>query len=109
MARVDNISAWNAKVGNTYKYVGRQGIHYEYVMPKDYTGPWYINALTVRSKKSPTSKYNNGKKPGQYQPTGAKRYFTFYQQRMFKDDIENVWKVVLEESNRILKRVKKDG
>lgn len=70
MARVDNISAWNAKVGFVLQRVGINGIHYEYVMPKDYSGPWYENALAVRSKKSPTSTYNNGKKPGQYQPIG---------------------------------------
>lgn len=78
MARY-NINTWNAKVDFVLQRIGLNGIHYEYAMPKNYTGPWYENALTVRSKKSPVSKYKNGKKPGQYQPIGDKKYFTFYQ------------------------------
>lgn len=84
MARVDNISAWNAQVGFVLQRVGLNGIHYEYVMPKTYSGPWYENALAVRSKKSPTSTYNNGKKPGQYQPIGDRSYFTFYQLKQLR-------------------------
>lgn len=84
MARVDNISAWNAKVGFVLQRVGLNGIHYEYVMPKYYEGPWYENALAVRSKKSPTSTYKNGKKPGQYQPIGDRSYFTFFQLKQLR-------------------------
>lgn len=81
----DNISKWNARVGGTISYIGAQGIHYEYVMPKTYNGPWYENALTVRSKKSATTKYKNGKKPGQYQPIGDRSYFTYYQLKQQKE------------------------
>lgn len=84
MARVDNISAWNAKVGFVLQRVGLNGIHYEYVMPKYYRGPWYENALAVRSKKSSTSTYKNGKKPGQYQPIGDRSYFTFFQLKQLR-------------------------
>lgn len=89
MAKVDNISAWNAKVDIVLQRTGLNGIHYEYVMPKDYSGPWYENALTVRSKKSAKSKYKNGKKPGQYQPIGDKSYFTFYQLKKLKTPMVN--------------------
>ena len=109
MARVDNISAWNAKVGDTHYYIGANGVHYEYAMPKSYSGPWYREALTVRSKKSPTTRYNNGKKPGQYQPVGAKKYFTYFQQKMMRKNGEDIWDLVLSESNRLLKRARKNN
>lgn len=66
----------------TVQRIGRNGIHYEYIMPKTASNnltSFYEEAVDVKSRKSPTSKYNNGKKPGQYQPIGDKRYFTFYQ------------------------------
>jgi hypothetical protein len=39
---------------------------------------FYQDAIDVRSHKRPDTKYNNGKRPGQYQPVGDKKYFTFY-------------------------------
>ena len=85
---VDNISAWNAKVGGTISYIGANGIHYEYLMPKQYDGPWQENALTVRSKKSANSDYANGKRPGQYQPIGGHKYFTYYQMKHLQNTVE---------------------
>lgn len=87
MARVDNISAWNAQVANsTSKFVtGRNGIVYEYIVPNyGRLNKYYMDAIDVRSHKSPVSKYKNGKKPGQYQPIGDKSYFTFYQLKQLK-------------------------
>lgn len=78
---------WNAKIDNTKKVqrIGRNGVHYEYLMPL-YGDPlhYYEEAEDVRSRKSPTTKYNNGKRPGQYQPVGDKSYFTFYEIKQYK-------------------------
>lgn len=87
MARVDNISAWNAQVANSVSQfvTGKNGIVYEYIVPNyGRSSIYYMDAIDVRSHKSPVSKYKNGKKPGQYQPIGDKSYFTFYQLKQLK-------------------------
>lgn len=67
----NNISIWNAKFDHTYKYTGKNGIHYEYLMPKNSDDSrFFEEAYDVRSR-------NN--KTGRYQPIGDKSYFTFYQ------------------------------
>ena len=67
----NNISIWNAKFDHTYKYIGKNGIHYEYLMPKDSNDSrFFEEAYDVKSR-------NN--KTGRYQPIGDKSYFTFYQ------------------------------
>ena len=47
---------------------------------------FYEEAVEVHSVKSHTTKYDNGRRPGQYQPLGgkAKYYFTFYQLKRLK-------------------------
>lgn len=86
MARY-NINDWNQKIDrtNTIIRLGRNGIYYEYIMPLN-ADPYdfYNSAIDVRSHKSPTSKWPNGKKPGQYQPIGDKRYFNYYQLKKMK-------------------------
>jgi hypothetical protein len=87
MAARNNLNAWNNTVANsTSKFVrGRNGIIYEYIVPNyGRLDKYYMDAIDVRSHKSPTSKYKNGKKPGQYQPIGDKTYFTFYQLKQLK-------------------------
>ena len=86
MARVDNISAWNATVDRTLtvRRFGRQGILYEYELPYGANPMYYYkDAVNVKSIKNST-KYNNGKRPGQYQPIGDKRHFTYYQLKKMK-------------------------
>lgn len=75
------INNWNAKVDRTLtvRRMGRQGILYEYELP--YGGNpmrYYEDAINVKSIKTSTN-YKNGKRPGQYQPIGDKRYFNYYQ------------------------------
>ena len=81
------INNWNAQVDRTLtvRRLGRQGILYEYELPYG-ANPmhYYEEAINVKSIKR-SIKYNNGKRPGQYQPTGAKRYFTYYQLKKLKD------------------------
>lgn len=83
-----NINAWNTKIdrSNTVIRLGRNGILYEYIMPLN-ANPfkYYEEAIDVRSHKSSTSKWKNGKKPGQYQPIGDKKYFNFYQLKKDKN------------------------
>ena len=90
MARY-NINDWNQKIDrtNTIIRLGRNGIYYEYVMPLN-ADPYdfYNSAIDVRSHKSPTSKWPNGKRPGQYQPVGDKRYFNYFQlKKMTNNDL----------------------
>ena len=76
------ISTYNQRIDKTktVQRIGKNGIHYEYIMPI-FSDPmnWQVEAMDVKSRKSPKSKYKNGKKPGQYQPIGDKTYFNFYQ------------------------------
>lgn len=76
-----NISAWNAKIDRTSTVIrlGRNGVIYEYLIPLG-ASPfhYYEDAIDVRSHKKAGTKYDNGKKPGQYQPVGDKSKFFFY-------------------------------
>lgn len=80
MARY-NINTWNAKIDrtNTVRRLGKQGILYEYELPYG-ADPmkYYQEAVNVKSIKN-SERYENGKRIGQYQPIGDKKYFTFYQ------------------------------
>lgn len=80
MARY-NINTYNAKIDKSISVMrlGRQGILYEYILPYG-ANPmkYYEEAMDVKSHKRST-RYNNGKRIGQYQPIGDKRYFTYYQ------------------------------
>ena len=82
--KLSNIEIWNAKIDRTatIKWQGANGVYYEYLMP--FHGKDYTEALAVQSRKSPTTKYKNGKKPGQYQPIGDSKYFTFAKLRAMK-------------------------
>ena len=75
------INNWNAKIDRTLtvRRLGRQGILYEYELPYG-ADPmhYYEEAVNVKSIKRSTQ-YDNGKRPGQYQPVGAKKHFTYYQ------------------------------
>lgn len=75
------INNWNAKVDRTLtvRRLGRQGILYEYELPYG-ADPmhYYEEAINVKSIKR-SEQYNNGKRLGQYQPIGDKRYFNYYQ------------------------------
>ena len=91
--KLSNIEIWNAKLDNSKKVSrkGLNGINYEYYIPKYGNSLEYYNdAIEVRSRKSPTSKWKNGKKPGQYQPIGDKKYFNFYQFRKMNKNQQRV-------------------
>lgn len=95
------ISVYNRRVDNskTVHTIGKNGIHYEYIMPIFGERDKYLDqAIDVKSRKSPTSKYKNGKKPGSYQPVGDKRYFNFYQIQKMKSKGE--WELFLEDALR---------
>lgn len=81
------INDWNAKLDRTLsvRRLGRQGILYEYLLPYG-ANPmrYYEEAVDVRSIKR-SENYYNGKRPGQYQPVGDKRYFNFYQLKKMKN------------------------
>ena len=99
MARF-NINTYNQRIDytRTVERLGRNGVHYEYIIPlnaPDTFSDYYNNAIDVKSHKSPTTKYDNGKKPGQYQPVGDKSYFTYYQFKQMSQDEKNDWFVNL--------------
>lgn len=75
------INTWNATIDRslTVRRLGKQGILYEYELPYG-ADPmhYYEEAVNVKSIKR-SEQYQNGKRPGQYQPIGDKRYFTYYQ------------------------------
>ncbi len=76
-----NINSWNAKIDKslTVMRLGKNGILYEYLLPYGANPThYYEDAIDVKSRKR-SEKYNNGKRPGMYQPIGDKRYFNFYQ------------------------------
>lgn len=85
--KLSNIEIWNARVKNAswYKHIGKQGIHYEYLLPQGANEDrFYEEAIDVRSKKGNNrrrSSNGNLYRPGSYQPVGDKRYFNFYQMR----------------------------
>lgn len=87
-----------------YRVLGRQGILYEYIVPygknvKEY----YKNAIDVRSIKR-SEKYDNGKRIGQYQPVGDKKYFTFYQLKHMNNDdtVEQILNRIIEFGGELL-------
>lgn len=85
---MDNISAWNARIDKslTVTRLGRNGVLYDYILPYGANpSRYYEEAIDVKSRKG-FSKYSNGKRPGQYQPVGDKRYFTFYQINKMRDN-----------------------
>lgn len=108
MARVNNISAWNAKMDNTYAHPvwGGNGIHYLYFIPKDKgISQFYKDAIHVQSIKGnntrpSTSKKHFGKvyRPGQYQPIGDRKYFTYYQLRKMKNTPNSIEEIVVKVS-----------
>lgn len=88
----NNINAWNAKIDRTIsvRRLGRQGILYEYELPYG-ANPlhYYEEAINVKSIKH-SEKNKNGKRLGQYQPVGDKRYFNYYQlSKMSEESINN--------------------
>ncbi len=83
------INDYNAKIDKTKTVMrlGKNGILYEYILPygNNFWGVeadpmhYYSDAIDVKSHKSATTKYDNGKRAGDYQPIGNKEHFTFYQ------------------------------
>lgn len=91
------INDYNARIDrtNTVMHLGKNSVLYEYVLP--YGGNplhYYEDAIDVKSHKSMSTKYNNGKRPGEYQPVGDKRYFTFYQLKKHRGVGVNVGKII---------------
>ena len=90
---MSNIEAYNAKLDRTLtvRRLGRQGILYEYELPYG-ANPmrYYEEAVNVKSIKR-SEQYNNGKRPGQYQPVGDKRYFTYYQLKKMTSKQKEEW------------------
>ena len=69
--------------------MGRNGILYEYELPYGANpNHYYEEALNVKSIKR-SEQYSNGKRPGQYQPVGDKRYFNYYQLKKMKGSTSN--------------------
>lgn len=92
MAR-GGINTWNAKIDRsaTVRHLGRQGILYEFELPYGADkSKFYEEALNVKSIKRST-RYKNGKRPGQYQPIGDKRYFTYYQMNRMDPNERMAW------------------
>lgn len=89
------INTWNATIDRslTVRRLGRNGILYEYELPYG-ANPmkYYEEAANVKSIKRSTQ-YNNGKRPGQYQPVGDKRYFTYYQLKKMSPEEKLDWDV----------------
>ena len=87
------INNWNAKIDRTLtvRRLGRQGILYEYELPYG-ADPmhYYEDAINVKSIKR-SEQYQNGKRPGQYQPIGDKRYFNYYQISKMSDKQKEEW------------------
>ena len=82
------INDWNAKIDRTLtvRRLGRQGILYEYELPYGANSThYYEDAINVKSIKR-SEQYQNGKRPGQYQPIGDKRYFNYYQLKKLKKE-----------------------
>ena len=83
-----SINDWNAKIDKslTVMRLGKNGVLYEYLLPYGANPThYYEDAVDVKSRKR-SEKYNNGKRPGMYQPIGDKRYFNFYQLNKMTDD-----------------------
>ena len=103
MARY-NINDYNAKIDrtSTVMRLGKNGILYEYILPYGADpNHYYEDAIDVKSHKSISTKYDNGYRPGSYQPIGDKRYFTFYQLR-HQYNMVDVWAEII---SRVRKRL----
>jgi len=74
-----NINIYNAQIDRTKTVMrlGRNGIHYEYILPT-YGNPfeYYNDAIDVKS---------HNKITGRYQPIGDKSYFNFYQLKQINE------------------------
>jgi hypothetical protein len=85
----EDVNVWKSKYdhSNIIARLGNNGVLYEYVVPLRYhSSPrWYKRATDVRSHKKAGTRYDNGKKPGQYQPVGDKSNFTFYEIQKYKN------------------------
>ena len=80
----------NHRKPHLYRVLGKQGILYEYVVPYGLSvEKYYQNADDVRSIKN-SERYDNGKRKGQYQPIGDKRYFTFYQLKQLQQNNSDI-------------------
>lgn len=102
------INTWNATIDRslTVRRLGKQGILYEYELPYG-ADPmhYYEEAINVKSIKR-SEQYQNGKRPGQYQPIGDKRHFTYYQiRKMTKEQRETfeLEQFIAQELKRMLK------
>ena len=92
-----SINDWNAKIDRslTVRRLGRNGILYEYELPYG-ANPinYYEEAVNVKSIKR-SEKYNNGKRPGMYQPIGDKKYFNYYQLRKMKSNPNEIEAIIV--------------
>lgn len=87
------INTWNAQIDRTLtvRRLGRQGILYEYELPYGADPMHYATeAMNVKSIKR-SERYKNGKRIGQYQPVGDKRYFSYYQIRKMSPEERYEW------------------
>lgn len=90
---------------NTYSHPvwGGNGIHYLYFIPKDKdTSRFYEDAIHVQSikgnnKRPSTAKGKEGivYKPGQYQPIGSRKYFTYYKLRKMKNNTNDIDEIII--------------
>lgn len=100
--KLSNIEIWNARVRDAswYRHVGRQGIHYEFLLPRGSDShKFYEEAIDVRSKKGNNNRRSsNGNlyRPGSYQPIGDKRYFIYYQKNKMRQGDYEKWLLVLQ-------------
>lgn len=89
LERNKDVNVWEAEhdKSNIIARLGNNGVLYEYVVPLRYhsSPKWYKRAVDVRSHKKAGTRYDNGKKPGQYQPVGDKSNFTFYQLKKIRE------------------------
>jgi len=87
------INDWNLKIDRTLsvRRLGRNGVLYEYELPYG-ADPmhYYEEAINVKSIKR-SEKYANGKRPGQYQPVGDKRFFNYYQMKKMTSEQIDQW------------------
>ena len=98
------INDWNAKIDRTLtvRRLGRQGILYEYELPYGADpNHYYEDAINVKSIKR-SEQYKNGKRIGQYQPIGDKRYFNYYQLKKMTEDEKQIF-IIQNEIHRIAK------
>lgn len=87
------INDWNTQIDRTLtvRRLGKQGILYEYELPYG-ADPlkYYEEAINVKSIKR-SERYENGRRPGQYQPVGDKRYFNYYQVKKMTSKQKEEW------------------